>query len=188
MYEEVGHWDGSQYNKCIQYSSKDRENIEFFNIMATLLGKTTTTWLNKRGIYMSNLYKVNNKQTAREIKKSEVPHEGRVYCVTVPSGILITRTKGIVSASGNCHTTGILRGTLHSSCNSAEGRTKEGARRMQKGTHITHKDYLTYLNNLIAYLQKHTDNPRKVIHHSFDLTTGKQKTKKRRPRKKKGIL
>ena len=82
------------------------------------------------------------------------------------------------------HKTGALRGTLHSSCNSAEGRTKAGAQTMQKTSHIVRTDYLSYLENLVKYLRACEDKPKRIIHPTFDLNTGKQKPKRRRVKKK----
>ena len=125
----------------------------------------------------------------KQIKASEVPKYRALYTAE-QKGICPICKKPLsgVVALDHAHHSGKLRGSLHSSCNSAEGRTKEGAKRMQKGTHITHTDYLQYLNNLIEYLQKHEDNPRKVIHHTFDLATGKQKAKKRKPQRRKKLI
>jgi len=58
------------------------------------------------------------------------------------------------------HTTGEIRGVLHSNCNSLEGVIK--SRFTRSGVHKL-TDLITYLNNLIVYLQK---EHHKVLHPS----------------------
>ena len=42
------------------------------------------------------------KITGSDLVSEEIEHNGPVYCVTVPSGMILTRQNGIVSVSGNC--------------------------------------------------------------------------------------
>lgn len=86
-------------------------------------------------------------------------------------------------ALDHCHSTGLLRATLHASCNSAEGRTKAGAQQLQKTTHIVRTDYIQYLKNLVKYLESHEENPSKVLHPTWSVELGRQKPVKRRKKK-----
>lgn len=44
-----------------------------------------------------------NSYQTQKLKKENIPYSGKVYCVTVPNGAIITRYKGSVTVSGNCH-------------------------------------------------------------------------------------
>jgi len=113
--EEILKWDGSTKNNVKVYSSSNKWDIDIVEHIAILAGYRT-------GISKSNDssrsegYKDNyrirftNKDTkivrSHSYNKTEVPYEGNVYCVTVPSGAIITRYNDEVFITGNCHMEG----------------------------------------------------------------------------------
>ncbi|MCK5906722.1 MAG: hypothetical protein KAG37_03980 [Flavobacteriales bacterium] len=126
-------------------------------------------------------------KTPVQIKSSEIPKfrsyfaKKQSYDCPLCSEKLSLRKQAL----DHCHTTGKLRGTLHADCNRCEGKVREGAKFMTKITHLSRTDLLQFLKNMVKYLEDSEANPSHWIHPSFDLETGKQKPKKRRPRSKK---
>lgn len=59
----------------------------------------------------------------------------------------------------HCHTSGVIRGVLHASCNGAEGKVKVKAMRGHKG--VTPEDYIIGLGK---YLEKHKEVQTQLIH------------------------
>lgn len=89
---------------------------------------------------------------------------------------------GIVALDHNHKGHGELRGTLHSSCNSSIGRMEHGAKHLQKVSHISKTNFIVYLENTLNFLKSTEENPSHLVHPTFDLTTMKQKPKKRTKR------
>lgn len=85
----------------------------------------------------------------------------------------------------HCHTSGMVRAVLCGTCNRNEGKVRVAIRYMSKLGHLTRTDPISWLKNLVAYLEHHEENPSNIIHPSFDLLTGKQKPVKRSPVKRK---
>ena len=74
----------------------------------------------------------------------------------------------------HCHSTGYIRGVLHRSCNSGEGRVLTWAGKRSRGD-----DPELWLRNLLRYWKKdYSENP---IHH----THGRKKRRKKRVKRKK---
>lgn len=66
----------------------------------------------------------------------------------------------------HCHETGLVRGVLHKSCNSAEGKVVNAAGRWgAKSTQYA--DVIPFLENLLGYLKESYENPTGVIYPDY---------------------
>ncbi len=111
--EELAHWDGSVYNKNgnFLYSSTNKHNVDVVQGICAISGYATT--INKkvdnRKESYKDCYKLMIKKTVQNASTQEhdklkrvVEFDGVVHCVTVPSGMVLTRCNGKVHISGNC--------------------------------------------------------------------------------------
>lgn len=110
LIDEISYWDSAKKSDRFRYTTCIKENIEFIQTVGVLCGRN----VRKIGEYVpsqeghSKAYYLDfitkkSKTTLRTATKSEVENpEGRVYCVTVPTGMILTRQEGWVSVSGNC--------------------------------------------------------------------------------------
>lgn len=110
--QELVEWDGTRLtqktNATMNYSTtlKDVANIVQTIGIGAGYRITVTEYEDKRKETFSNVYKMNfvsNKQrTTMTYNKEEVDYDGMVYCVSVPSGVIITRLNGKMLIAGNC--------------------------------------------------------------------------------------
>ena len=107
---EVCEWDGSAIGHYdYYYSSVIKENSELVSAIAFLGGyqSSITVQHDARSENYSNVYRVYGKlgmyKDAQRCKKRYVPYEGYVYCVEVPSHMIVVRADGFAFVSGNCH-------------------------------------------------------------------------------------
>lgn len=104
--EEVFFWDGESKRNSM-YSSRDKENTDWIQIVMTLTNKRSnlisryvhTSWSNKLHHFL-NVTKRNYSLTTNH-EKRKIPWNNYVYCVTVPSSYIIVRRDGKVSVTGN---------------------------------------------------------------------------------------
>lgn len=110
--QELVEWDGTRLtgktNATMNYSTtlKDVANV----VQSVGIGAgyriTVTDYEDKRKESYLNVYKMNfvsNKQRiTMTYNKDEVDYDGMVYCVSVPSGVIITRLNGKMLIAGNC--------------------------------------------------------------------------------------
>ena len=104
--DELVEWDGNRVpnRNQTEYSSKHEHNADVVQAIAHLTNRSSTK------IYRSNEFGnwikvsiLHSKQTAsicNNQKTSE--YVDRVYCLTVPSGMLLVRRNGKVFVTGNC--------------------------------------------------------------------------------------
>lgn len=113
--DEVLFWDGNVNKTYKCYCSTNKECIDKVNIIAILAGYNTNIYENKdslRKVTNNNCYKISFKDkdkvisTTTAINKEYQPYNGNVYCITVPSGGLITRYENKIFITGNCHAEG----------------------------------------------------------------------------------
>lgn len=106
--EEMTYWDGNRVKTRNQYeySSKEYANAVFMQTIAHTCGYMST--IIQRHNAHGSWYKVSVLLT-----KSHVSHQspyqrehynGMVYCVTVPTGMILVRQEGHISITGNCDT------------------------------------------------------------------------------------
>lgn len=111
--QEVVEWDGYRdpNGTSLYYSSTVKSNVDFVQAVAVLAGYKTNQTVQHDDrkdsfndvyrLFMSDnivsgaIFKVKNKIVTRT-------YSGKVYCVTMPKGTVITRYNGQVSVSGNC--------------------------------------------------------------------------------------
>jgi len=96
--DELVHWDGTPIAGGIRYSSYVKENLSFVSSLAVLGGYLSSQEKDK---YIDIRNKTEN-SSLKSAKPEIIEHNAPVYCVTVPSGMIMTRQSGTVSISGNC--------------------------------------------------------------------------------------
>lgn len=81
----------------------------------------------------------------------------------------------------HCHETGEIRGVLHRSCNSAEGKVTNAAGRW--GAKSTkYSEVIPYLKSLVEYLEYHQENPSSLLYPDHKSDEQKQDLAKKRRR------
>jgi hypothetical protein len=103
------HWDGFMYGANGRgYSNTNRKSIDFVQQVAFLAGYKANISIaqDNRKDSFNTCYKVHISQvehiTTQKIEKTVEHFEGKVYCVTVPSGNIVVRSNNKVMATGNC--------------------------------------------------------------------------------------
>ena len=104
---EMVYWDGNFVGgrNQTEYSSKYYENASFMQTIAHSIGKMST--IMKRKNRFGEWYKVSilhnkNSISWQSIETKKIPHDDLVYCVNVPTGMILVRQEGKISVSGNC--------------------------------------------------------------------------------------
>ena len=121
--EEVSYWDGNRVERqnnevVINYSSKNKKDVEFIQSVACLEGYYGHINENIKNIRpdQENLYNEKQYKTYRISLKPETDVWARyaekeelilkedidVYCFTVPHGTFVIRHNGLISITGNC--------------------------------------------------------------------------------------
>lgn len=110
--EEMVNWDGSiiDNNRAYYYSSKIKDNADFYQELAIMSGYHTNQTIQKdnRSESFSDIHRLfitKNKTsiTTQNIKLTREKHKGKVYCVEVPEGLIVVRRSGKICVIGNCH-------------------------------------------------------------------------------------
>lgn len=104
---ELAHWDGSQRPKGICYTTTNRSCMEKVTLLSHLCGR-------RAGIHEAQTIvgnpvwqvHIHNKHyvSGKTLNKETIEYNGQVYCVGVPSGLLVVRYKGNIMISGNTDT------------------------------------------------------------------------------------
>src|SRR5690606_2578144 len=95
--DEIVHWDGNSVpnRNQIEYSSKEYHNITFVQTVSHLLGYMSTVIprSNKFGSWYKASILFNKKHTSLQssTKKELEKHNDFVYCVSVPTGMILVR-------------------------------------------------------------------------------------------------
>ena len=105
--EEIRYWDGyyDEDRKSTEFTSKHFEEVSYIQQLAHTSGMYASTAhrTNQFGEWYRCMISGNNMNTTTQtLSKSKVSHNGYVYCVTVPTGMILTRHDGRVVVSGNC--------------------------------------------------------------------------------------
>jgi ribonucleoside-diphosphate reductase beta chain len=111
--EELVHWDGHMpkgrnRKKVYYYSTKEKRNKDFLQALCALAGIRTAVSREKNPkaknpVYRIWMYVEEDCINTQSMVKEEFYYEGKVYCVSVPSGNIIVRYKDSVCVAGNCH-------------------------------------------------------------------------------------
>jgi nicotinamide phosphoribosyltransferase len=105
--EELKHWDGSYKSNTIGYSSAIKSCVEKAQEIGVLAGYKTqvSSYLDPRGDRQLMHYITYTTTKSRvggdSVSKRVVQYTGKVYCVSVPSKMLVVRRNGVVAVSGN---------------------------------------------------------------------------------------
>lgn len=122
--QELVHWDGTPNSTGTRYVSMVHDNLEFVQLMATLHGVQ-----NKRtDMYCDVKFVMEEKTTLRTADFIDVPYCGLVYCVTVPSGMILVKQNEHISVTGNCDKHTLSYHEKHPNLMGAGDELKEGKR------------------------------------------------------------
>lgn len=109
--EETIHWDGHLRSENISiYCSTNKKCIDIVQTASIFAGFETYICHNEdnRKETYKDYYRLSIKANqslyrhANSLKKTLVPYKGKVYCVEVPTGMIITRFEDKVAIIGNC--------------------------------------------------------------------------------------
>lgn len=105
--DELKHWDGYSVKdrNSIEFSSKSFDDVSFIQELAHTCGYYAS--VKHKSNDLGEWYKVlisftGFKATTQKFEKYSKYHNGYVYCVTVPTGMIVIRHEGKVSVCGNC--------------------------------------------------------------------------------------
>ncbi len=107
--QECKHWDGSIRSETrSKYDSTVKSNAEVVQLVAALAGFKTyySVTEDKRKEQFSDVFTVHILEDrcyagGQSIKKQVLEYDGSIYCVTVPSGMVMVRRNKRISISGN---------------------------------------------------------------------------------------
>lgn len=105
---ELENWDGCRKNNTTVYSSTNKTCIDQVQSFAAICGYKTkiSTYNDKRedcireALYTLTLT-LNSRTDGKPIVREFIDYDGRVYCVSVPTKMLVTRRNGKVAVCGN---------------------------------------------------------------------------------------
>ena len=109
---EMVEWDGHKARpSCWYYSSVVKDAADFFQCVALLAGYKTNLVIqhDARKESFSDVHRLfiqikTSMFGAQRLQREVVEHDGRVYCIRVPSGNIVVRRDGKPVVIGNCHT------------------------------------------------------------------------------------
>lgn len=113
--EEIRYWDGyyNEERKSTEFTSKHYSEVSYIQELAHTSGKYASVAhrRNKFGEWYRCMISENNFNTSTQKLTSEVvSHKGYVYCVTVPTGMILTRHEGRIMVNGNCDLASAIHG------------------------------------------------------------------------------
>jgi ribonucleotide reductase beta subunit family protein with ferritin-like domain len=106
--EEIVQWDGHFTKNTGILHTTSRQAVEVTQAIASLCGMKThlNIVVDERSENFSNCWRLSWKHqpyvSGQTIDKTEMDYDGKVRCVTVPSGFFVIRYKDCVSVTGNC--------------------------------------------------------------------------------------
>jgi ribonucleotide reductase beta subunit family protein with ferritin-like domain len=105
---EIIEWDGYKTEWGCGYCSTNKNCLDKVQTIAIFAGYVTNFYANiKQGYedkpcYKLGMRKLENYPISHGMKKEVSSYEGKVYCVSVPSGAIVTRLDGKTFIAGNC--------------------------------------------------------------------------------------
>nr|DAS90752.1 MAG TPA: DNA polymerase [Caudoviricetes sp.] len=103
--DEILRWDGDSVRGCTYTQSQTRRaSVDLVQALAALCGRSTTLYAKRvDGVTYptANLHRKAVRYASR-MWVTEEAYDGRVYCVSVPSGAFLARSGGTVWVTGNC--------------------------------------------------------------------------------------
>ena len=106
LLEEIIFWDGNyvKTRNQAEFSTNREVNADVVQMLAHSCGYVSTIIPreNEFGKWMKVSILFGKTHSSTQGGFTEVPYQGRVMCLTVPSGMLVVRQQGSISISGNC--------------------------------------------------------------------------------------
>lgn len=107
--DELEYWDGHSYTNShngFGFYTSDKEQADIISEMVHLSGGKAKVRARKKDGYGDNfeVYIITNKSKCGQQRRkiNFIPHNDKVYCVEVPSGMILTRHNGYIQITGNC--------------------------------------------------------------------------------------
>ena len=103
--EEVMLWDGTPIRNGWRYSSAVLANMNYVQTVALLAGYDVSCIRaanEEASCYYVSATKSGEKCSLKSARIANIPYSGDVFCVTVPTGMIVVRQDGHISVSGNC--------------------------------------------------------------------------------------
>jgi len=108
---EIAYWDGcTSTGKQFRYYSTQRVNCEWVQTIAHLCGHSasitqrggSTSFANAQPVWCCWVSHKITRQSQQE-DYTKYPYQGKVWCVTVPSGFILARYQNTIVVTGNTH-------------------------------------------------------------------------------------
>ena len=104
---ELVHWDGNAvpHRNQTEYSTKYLENAQWAQSICHTAGRVSTVIPRKNAYgewFKVSLLHGKKDGSYQGLKSRREFHDGRVYCLTVPSSFLLVRYHGSIFVTGNC--------------------------------------------------------------------------------------
>lgn len=106
--DEVKYWDGHITEDRIEYDSVIEENVQFVQLCAFAANSNCSIpIMRKRRSVHNDIYRVyydkQLKTNYERFKVSKIAKAQKMYCVEVPSHMLVVRKDNFIFVCGNCH-------------------------------------------------------------------------------------
>ncbi len=105
--EELQYWDGPTRPKGIVYTTTNQFNANQVVLLSHLCGKRADLYPAPETENRKESYQVHISEKSyvigKTIEKTEEYYKGKVYCVGVPTGMIVVRYNGKIAVSGNTH-------------------------------------------------------------------------------------
>jgi len=132
---ELVHWDGNSVPNRNQheYSSKYKENADWVQALSHTTGRVST--IIGRGNQFGKWFKVSilhskSYSSHQSFSHNEIPFNGTVYCVKVPSGMFLVRQNNCIYVTGNCDALSMVEAGFNSVVSVPNGAPSEGAKNL----------------------------------------------------------
>ena len=141
--EEILEWDG-HVDECGNgyYYNTIQQAVDVAQAVALLSGRHSVVRRREdsRSDKFSDIFRLSIGRRdcvdTQHLEKQSVPYTGKVYCVTVPSGRILTRYKGVPVVSGNCDVADGYYGVYIPMFKPQEVRMMMGAFAAVEGIHV----------------------------------------------------
>lgn len=108
--QELIKWDGYEKDEYLNYDSCDKDNVDFCQSVCTLGGYISRIRVSSdnrkdtyKDMYRVFIHKGTTNANNNSVNKKAINYSGKIYCVKVPSHMIIIRKNGYAIVTGNCH-------------------------------------------------------------------------------------